>query len=255
MMGKKVHSFRGYELPNIVMKEGEHLSGSIKCDMILWQCVADKFIEMIIDAEISCVTSNSTRKSQVRSRLTIIEENALNYAGGFIVRKVIVIYNKKKEPRYHASRGCLTSLLLHTDTSDADIECGSFYDYTRVWIDKVDRGGLHHISDLCHELFYEIDQCVYAKLQNNLESKNKIAMEEIKHDAFVNTDVQRIWKLCSTHVEEEEGCEILRTIINEWIILRGHSLTSKYMEDYRRAKRDGTKKKGTRKELKLQATT
>ena len=247
MLENKVHSFRGYELFNILIKEGNHLSDNIKHDMILWQCITDKIIEVVIEEEIACTTSCS--KSEVRSRLTLIEENALNYAGGYIIRKVIVLHKKKGSA---ASKDCLTNLLLHTHANDVT-EYGSFYDYTQVWINKVDRGGLYHISSLCHELFYEIEQCVYDKLQNNLVSKKKIAIEEIKHDAFVNDDVQRIWKLCCTEVEEEEGCEILQTIINEWIVLRGHSLTSKYMEDYRRAKREG-KKKGTRKELKLQTT-
>ena len=188
MMGKCIHSFRGYELPNIVMREGHHLSGDIKHNMILWQCIADKLIETIIDEAISHVKSSHS-ESQVRSRLTLIEENAMHYAGGFVIRKVL----KNKGCGAGTGTGCLTRLLLNADTSTAcsdDAECRSFYDYTKMWINKTDRGGLHHISDLCHELFYEIEQCVCEKLQNNLASKKKIAIEQIEHDTFVNADVQ-----------------------------------------------------------------
>ena len=244
MLGKKVHSFRGYDLPNILEKEGHGLPDSMRDDMILWQCVADMFIQAIVDEEIS-IASHS--KSKERIRLTLVEENAVRYAGGYVIRKV----QKNKG----SCLDCLNSLLLDAGSDSTDLETLSFFEYTQIWLKKTDKGGLYHISDACYELFYEIEQNIYSKLQNNLASKKKNALHEIEQAAFCDSDVQRMWKNCSLDVDEGKGNEILHSIIHEWTMLRGHSLTRKYMDEYKRAKHEGMKKKSTRKELKLRNET
>ena len=48
---------------------------------------------------------------------------------------------------------------------------------------------------------------------------------------------------CCIDMPTDESNEVLQQIIHEWLILRGHSLTSKYMEDYKKLTKQGTKKK------------
>lgn len=62
-------------------------------------------------------------------------------------------------------------------------------DYTRLWLEKTDRGGLCHITDTCFELFYEVEQSVYHKLNRNFLSKEKVTMEDIEKASFNDPDV------------------------------------------------------------------
>ena len=168
-----------------------------------------------------------------------------------MIRKIITKY-KKKACGDHLD--CLKSLILNDqDDQDDDTEKASFLQYTRVWLEKTDRGGLYHITDSCFELFYEIEQTVYDKLNANFKSKEKVALEDIEQAAYNDSDVSRLWHVCisSLDVTVKESDEILLSIIHEWTTLRGHTLTSKYMEDYKNSKERLKKKKGIRRELKL----
>jgi hypothetical protein len=61
-----------------------------------------------------------------------------------------------------------------------DVEEQSYLQYTRTWLEKTDRGGLYHVSDLCHELFCEIGLSVYANLHKKFVSKNKFTSKDIE---------------------------------------------------------------------------
>jgi hypothetical protein len=121
-----------------------------------------------------------------------------------------------------------------------------------LWLEKTDGGGLcFHISELCFELFYDIEMAVYEKLNSNFVRKEKITTAEIENVAFHDTDVRQIWSHCSIDMTTEQSNETLLTIIKEFITLRGHSLTSKYMEQYKQTKQKQVRKqKGTRSSLK-----
>jgi hypothetical protein len=215
------------------MKE-DSLPDSIKKDMVLWQCVADKLIEALLDEEMT----TSQPKSMERCRLTMVEENAIRYAGGFVIRKLL----KKNEDLQ-----CLKCLL---EDSASITDSDSFLEYTKLWLKTTDRGGLCHISDTCFELLIEIEQCVYCNLQRNFTTQDKASVQEIEQIALRDNDVKSIWNHCLLDVDEKIRDEVLHKIIHEWVMLRGYSMTSKYLEDYKRAKQEIMKKKGTRKQLK-----
>ena len=249
MLGSQSYIFRAYQLLDILKVQGNDLPDAILKDMILWQCATDKVIETVINEKESCLLVSKAKPKCVR-KMTPIEENTVRYAGGFVIRKVIAKYKKKKAYGDHLD--CLKSLILNDQ--DDDTEKASFLQYTRVWLEKTDRGGLYHITDSCFELFYEIEQTVYDKLNANFKSKEKVALEDIEQAAYNDSDVSRLWHVCtsSLDVTVKASDELLLSIIHEWTTLRGHSLTSKYMEDYKKSKQDKLKKKeGIRGELKL----
>ena len=72
---------------------------------------------------------------------------------------------------------------------------------------------------------------MYDTLKTNFDCKKKFTASEIKLLAFNGEDVQRLWGSCCIDMLTDESNEVLQQIIHEWLILRGHSLTSKYMED------------------------
>ena len=52
------------------------------------------------------------------------------------------------------------------------------------------------------------------------------------------------------NVEEEYAQELLQIIVEMWVTIRGFSLTSHWMEQYKQATREELKKKSLRKDLK-----
>lgn len=86
-------------------------------------------------------------------------------------------------------------------------------------------------------------------LNRNFSSSVTTTVSDIENDACMDPDIKRIWRNCS--VCNDHSDELLRTIMHQWITMRGHSLSNKFMEDYKTLKKKGTKKvKGVRGELK-----
>ena len=84
---------------------------------------------------------------------------------------------------------------------------------------------MYHVSSLCYDLFYEIEMSVYEKLQDQFTSKIKSTIEDIKRIAY---NMNRIWANCSVSMPINSG-----EILHDMVHLRGHSLTSEYMEQYK----------------------
>jgi hypothetical protein len=54
---------------------------------------------------------------------------------------------------------------------------------------------------------------------------------------------------CCVGTSPQESDELFKSIILEWVLIRGHSLASKYIEEYKTL--EATAKKGLRRQLRL----
>ena len=104
-------------------------------------------------------------------------------------QKIIKFF--QKTGKYDGCIDALISLLLDDVSSHRDEE--SFLKYKQMWLDSTDRGSLYHISDLCFQLFSEIELSMYDTLKTNFDCKKSTA-SEIKLLAFNDEDVQRLWE-------------------------------------------------------------
>ncbi len=52
-------------------------------------------------------------------------------------------------------------------------------------------------------------------------------------------------------LHEEDALQLLKNIVELWLTIRGLAISKSWMEDYKRATQDSTKKKSLRKELKI----
>ena len=76
------------------------------------------------------------------------EQNAIKYAGGYVVNKLAKQY--RKMARQFAE--CLQSMVDIQEASDMPTES--------QWISSVDRGGLFHISDNAFAFFKAMELCI-----------------------------------------------------------------------------------------------
>ena len=132
-------------------------------------------------------------------------------------------------------------------------------DYTKSWVQRVNRGGLFEVKDEAYLLFIAIETSMRSKLTEQL-MKSVDGMSESETGAksriidFVieNTEVDRCWSTLSSDIQDEHHSnELLRDIVTLWLTIRGFSISKSWMEDYKRVLCiTNAKKRSLRKELK-----
>lgn len=110
------------------------------------------------------------------------------------------------------------------------------------------KSGLYHVNDSCFQLFSEI---VYEGLYEKYSNSSSIITNELQLVVCRDPDVLRHWSICSIDLPSDKKEYVLQQIVQKWITVRGHSLASKFMEQYKEAKKT-LQEKGVREELKKQ---
>lgn len=163
-----------------------------------------------------------------------IELNAIRYAAGFVIRKIMNSKKHKKMEGYDEFVYCLKRMV--TDYSDVSADCDgnvdSLVEYTKTWLSKTDRGGLSHVSDETFWLFCEIEIVVYEKLKNCYAGHQQ-PVTTITALAIQDEDVGQTLA-SSTGISDKVANQLLACIIEEWIVLRGHSLRKTFVERHKK---------------------
>ena len=80
--------------------------------------------------------------------LTAMESNAVRYMSGFVAVSLLKKYRKPtKQGQLKVKRALFVRVLSRKKAVDQPGEPDSVFDYTMLWSDLIDRGGLYHISD------------------------------------------------------------------------------------------------------------
>ena len=107
-----------------------------------WQLFMEKeFLRQVINS--LSPPQPSTSSAETTRELSKVEENAIRYAAGYVIRKLETKYSKQKT---ESSMECTQALQemagkLHTRRSMTTHPSGS-------WTHLVDRGGLYHVEDM-----------------------------------------------------------------------------------------------------------
>ena len=80
--------------------------------------------------------------------LTVMESSAVRYMSGFVAVSLLKKYRKPtKQPKLKVKRALFVCVLSRMKAVDQPGEPDSVFDYTRLWSDLIDQGGLYHIND------------------------------------------------------------------------------------------------------------
>ena len=98
-------------------------------------------------------------------QFSVIEENAIYFAAGYVVQKLIEKFRKSSD-----DDACIcTAAPLHMvgeDTFAGAIEGdGSYLEYVKVWTKATDHGGLKHASDDTYKFFLTLESRVYELIK------------------------------------------------------------------------------------------
>ena len=170
-----------------------------------------------------------------------IEENAIYYAAGYIIRKLIWKYEKTSG---EDSKLFINALWDMIGEDCHSVEATSTYnDYVKIWIKAQDRGGLQHVSNDTFNCFKAIEVVTYQLIENGYEK------EYVTSQAYCNPNILFYWELISD-LEQEKSLVLLRDVIELWFTVRGFALTNRLFEEYKQTSKSNIKgKKGLRKTL------
>lgn len=232
--------FRTYALPQLLETHRAKIGGVT--DIVLWQCVVERLFKEQIDKRVS-----SQAQVSLRTRLppTDLETNAVRYAAGFVVRKLLQKYTKKKSSKAYEFIDCLEGM-RNTDMDDMEPALKR----SKKWIETTDRGGLYHINNCTYRLFESIECACYPVLMDNFDNQAQCSVQAIALTTAEDNDVQHLWSTVAMDTSDDK--ELLVEMIEEWVNMRGHSIRSKTLNNYKQQKREKKKsgKKALRKELK-----
>ena len=88
-----------------------------------------------------------------RKQLTCVEENAIRYTGGSVLRKILKKYECQKTDVAHQ---CVTALKEMV----GKLSSCQRYDRSCEYVNSIDCGGLYHIQDPVNEMFVAIELIV-----------------------------------------------------------------------------------------------
>ena len=235
------HSKQVHELPGM----WSSLIRNLGCDevgsgglVLLSQHINQRLFEEILRARTSLV--NDAEASQ--KPLTVGEANALRYAAGYVPFAL-----KKKLSHRPEFIQCLDQLGV---SGQGD----TYLEYTKKWIELVNRGKLFNVSDEAYRFFHDLEMKVCAYLKNIFLAGGKAdqSKEEIVSCIVEDTDIQFSWLLLCLDLDDEElSNELLKHVVEMWLTIRGFSMADAWMEYYKQSDESNTKsKKGLRKGLK-----
>lgn len=234
------HSKQVHELPGM----WSSLLRNLGCEeagpggmVLLSQHINQRLYEEILRARTSLISNNEARQRS----LTVGEANALRYAAGYVPFAL-----KKKLSHRPEFVQCLDQLGV---SGQGD----TYLEYTKQWIELVNRGKLFNVSDETFRFFHdlEIKVCAYLKdifLAGGQADQSKV---EIISSIVEDADVQFSWLLLCLDLDDEElSNELLKNVVEMWLTIRGFSMANTWMEYYKQSDGSNTKSKtGLRKGL------
>ena len=125
-------------------------------DMFMKKYLRDKcqdsrlILQLLLERVLKNLLHNKAKSKETQVEppvrpLTSIESNAIRYMAGY----VILTQNKKptRNPALESKQRFCVRVLERMKCTDLPGEVDTIAEYTRLWSELVDRGGLYHIND------------------------------------------------------------------------------------------------------------
>ena len=196
------------------------------------------------------LTAKSPSQEPVADALEVTftkdEMNALRYVAGYVPHKLLRKHEVKDDQRSDEFTTCLGNMAVVGESCD-------LFEYTKEWLEKVNRGGLFPVNDETFTFFVSVEKVVrrvLTALVTNV-SQDVNLKQEVVQKASQDADVQFYWTLLSQDISsEEDAVMLLNEILNLWVTIRGYSLAASWVENYKSTNKRTTQKSvGLRKSL------
>lgn len=172
-----------------------------------------------------CIKSNSVDTSVGADdyALTIEEENAVRYVGGYIVRAL------KAKTKDKQKLLCLQQLEA-TDQSQAEDQASA------QWVIEINQGGLIHLTNATHDCFVSIEAATRRHYKvSKAHTMDESMKKHVVNQVVADNHVQFHWCLLGITIDfgEELSEEILESCVHQWVTVRQYSFAKNVMELYK----------------------
>ena len=243
---RRFHQLRIGKLPDI-WRRTEQTLGLPPTKAVILQSI-NRFIfnELLLKHFAVACPSDHNSSTKDWGAMSADEEASVRYAGGYVAMKLKKQFIKKNCAKAGQFVECLSHMAVEGNES-------SFLEYTKMWTSLVNRGGLFELNDTTYLLFKSIELKTQDILPHHLKKLDTTATkEDIIQAIKTDENVQIIWNLLSIDISDDDDAqELLQRIVEMWVTVRGFSMTSFWIEQYKQANHVALKaKKALRKTLK-----
>ena len=205
-------------------------------DLIFRKCLNDHFQVIYIDQQVDLEDVE----------LQDSEKGVLRYVAGYICRHL----RKKLERESHEFKEemvlCLMELVKDPQDSEAKVETDE------QWTDLIDRGGLWHVKETTYQFFRAVEHVIRDTLITIKNPSLPLKQEMIK-SVIEDDDVQFYWLIVTADYEiddDEIHKVLLHKIAELYVTVRGFSLASGWLEQYKQQTKKSTQRtKSLRREI------
>jgi hypothetical protein len=178
------------------------------------QVILKRMMQSVIQ-ELTSLPSSSAPPAQ---HLSHKELNVIRYIAGYVVLKM-----KRKFPLQTSFFDNIVST-THNYISVETVE-----DYSRTWVEQVDRGGLYHVHDNLFNLLKEIEYVCCMHLDIRGIPSERLS-EKIITEAMTCTAITGLWCDIASSVPTEHNTPMLKAIIKLWTNIRVHSFAKRWSD-------------------------
>ena len=101
-------------------------------------------------------------------------------------------------------------------------QCESYLNYTRDWVERVNRGGLFRVNDTAYSFFVCLEmktrECLSRLFSSQPPSKQSVMESIVK-----NEDVLFSWAMAAETESPAISNELLWRVVELWLTIRGFS--------------------------------
>ena len=173
---------------------------------------------------------------QLNLDLTKSEEETLRYVAGYILYCII----KAVDTRTTEGK-CLKSIISCWSWKDDEQEEWniemSMLDYTKKWVDCVNRGGLLNVSDEFYIFIRDVENLARTVLNNQIllsycgEDLRMILLEKFNNGRFIDSS----WCILTRNISNKQLTEKLKQkIFNKWINVRAYAFVKAWIQIFKR---------------------
>lgn len=159
-----------------------------KYSRMLWGFILDRFLFNLVKTVNEISRESPEKLSEEVLKLTPMEEATIRYVSGYIPYSLKKKYSKLKD--IHTKEAILAVLNFWSDELDGSHE--TFLQYTKEWVDKVNRGGLFKVSDDFYIFIRHVEMHARSILNVNLmkryagENIHLLLMKKIENSSIID---------------------------------------------------------------------
>lgn len=214
------------------------------------QVILNRIVKKMISNQAASMLTSGASKEQAIKPLTFSEVNTVRYMAGYVVIKLLKRYRKGSKIQNVAKKHKLfVRVLERMKAVEQPGEPDSISEYSTLWQELIDRGGLYHINDDVFNLMQAIEVVVRGDF-----NKESIASHEpgtnvgkiIRQKIMNAPQIMTLWEKIACDIPDKYelySIELLGLIGDLWITIRGHSFAKHCtMMSQRKYKRKGLRK-------------